>query len=216
LFGRHIRLTARITWTLCAYRKERLALQTSELIELLRAHVAPILTADVLDTAKPSNSREACFAAVDPNTIAIKAEKEDIERVIVQRYPEFSPQDRKIARCFVDELFATHSAATGNYRDSILKTLPLRSIARHFDHVAAATTILEQFDSWSSQTYEGGRITSCIGIASEPPNDEESGVYLDAIFDHDFSAVLSNGFDTMLIADAAGKLLGSRQFFSSL
>lgn len=72
--------------------------------------------------------------------------------------------------------------------------------------------ILRQFDAWSARTYEGGAITSSIGI---DPNAISQGISLLEIFQEDFSAVISNSFDTLLVVTPDCDISGSGQLAAS-
>jgi hypothetical protein len=74
-----------------------------------------------------------------------------------------------------------------------------------------ATEMLEQVEAWSSQTYEGSRITVSIGLC---PSERKNGISFHDYCDEDFSRVLSNGLDTIVVFGVYGKLsdhLGIRE-----
>jgi len=135
-------------------------------------------------------------AALEPCKTAIKAQEGDVERLVLYRQPGFTPEELALTKDFVAELVAIHDAAFSEYRADLFTFLPLRAIARHLGGLGAVAPILRQFEAWSARTYEGGAITSSIGI---DPNANGQADNLDEIFEEDFSAVLSNGFDTLLV-----------------
>lgn len=184
-----------------------------ELKQLLGLYLAPILDARVLPDVVGSTPREQCFGSLDPNRIAIKAHRADLQRVVLYRPQQFSPVDREIARCFMQELMDMYSSTTAQYRHALIRNLPIRAISRYLGGYPAPALILEQFETWASMTYEGGAITSSIGVDLEAG---DTAVNLTAIFPHDFSAVISNGFDTMLVVNSNGFVTGTGQLSGEL
>jgi hypothetical protein len=178
-----------------------------ELKELTSKHLIPLLAAEV-EEIRESTPREKCVACLDPNRIAIKADQSDSKRVVLKRFPEFSAEDRKITKCFVSELVSMHSATNPTYIPELLKSLPARAISSYLGGADAVKQILDQFSKWSSCTYEGGAITSAIGIDDIECSNK---IDLKEIFRHDFSSVISNGFDTMLVVNNKGDICGSGQ-----
>jgi hypothetical protein len=147
-------------------------------------------------------------ASLEPTKTAIKAQDADVERIVLYRQPGFTPEELVLTRDFVEELVAIHEAATPDYRAELFTFLPTRAIARHLGGIDAVGRILRQFEAWSARTYEGGAITSSIGI---DPGADGQGNSLTEIFDHDFSAVISNGFDTLLVVTPDSQVSGSGQ-----
>ncbi|WP_156403733.1 MULTISPECIES: hypothetical protein [unclassified Massilia] len=179
-----------------------------ELREALSAYLAPLLSARVLPgtvNCQPSSPR---VASLEPSRTAIKAEDEGIDRIVLYRQPGFTPEELALTKDFVEELVAIHGAADANYRAELFTFLPARAISRHLGGLAAVSSVLRQFETWSARTYEGGAITSSIGI---DPNANGQGNSLAEIFKEDFSAVISNGFDTLLVVTPDCEISGSGQ-----
>lgn len=179
-----------------------------ELKALLKDYLAPILDATVLPDTVPSTAQEQCIGSLDPSRIAVKAERTDLQRVVLFRTQQFSPVDRQIARAFLEELMEMYSSTSPHYRRSLIRSLPIRAISRFLGGHSAPVQILEQYETWAAMTYEGGAITSSIGVDL---NEEDTTVSLPEVFPEDFSAVVSNGFDTMLVVNGNGFVLGSGQ-----
>ena len=130
------------------------------------------------------------------------------ERLVLYRQPGFTPEELALTKDFVEELVALHDAVGPDYRVELFTFLPARAISRHLGGIRAVSPILRQFEAWSASTYEGGAITSSIGI---DPGANGQGNNLADIFDHDFSAVVSNGFDTLLVVTPDGEISGAGQ-----
>ena len=179
-----------------------------ELRIALDLYLAPLLAAQVLPSTVPCRANSKRVASLEPTKTAIKAQQTDTERVVLFRQPGFTPEELTLTKDFVEELFAIHEAVTPNYRSELFTFLPARAIARHLGGGDAVSTILRQFESWSARTYEGGAIASSIGV---DPDASGQNISLDDIFHHDFSVVISNGFDTLLVSTPDSKVSGSGQ-----
>lgn len=183
-----------------------------ELRDALSAYLAPLLSAEVLPGTVSCQPNSLRVASLEPSKIAIKALAADVERLVLHRQPGFTPEELLLTKDFVEELVAIHDAAGPDYRADLFTFLPARAIARHLGGLAAVSPILRQFETWSARTYEGGAITASIGI---DPYANGQGISLTEIFQEDFAAVISNGFDTLLVVTPDCEISGSGQLGSS-
>lgn len=183
-----------------------------ELREALGAYLAPLLSATVLPGTVSCRPNSPRVASLEPTKTAIKAEDAGVDRLVLYRQPGFTPEELGLTKDFVSELVAIHDAADSNYRTELFTFLPVRAISRHLGGLAAVSSVLRQFEAWSARTYEGGAITSSIGI---DPNANGQGNSLAEIFKEDFSAVISNGFDTLLVVTPDCEISGSGQLTSN-
>ena len=183
-----------------------------EFKEIVSIHLAPILGAKVEGNLQPSTIREQRVALIDPSRIALKPTQEDLYRVIMFRSPGFSREERNIAEDFTEELLGIYQATDPDYMKELLTFLPTRAICRHLGGALAVKEVLLQFKKWASSTYEGGAITASIGI---DPNAIGQDVTLSEIFPYDFSAVLTNGYDTLLVVTPDGHIAESGQLDNS-
>jgi hypothetical protein len=187
-------------------------LNIDELREALEAYLAPLLSAKVLPQPDSCPHTSRRVASLEPSRTAIKAELTGTERLVLYRKPGFTPEELALTKDFVEELFEIHDATTPDYRSELFTFLPARAIARHLGGASAIGHILRQFEKWSARTYEGGAITSSIGI---DPGAESQGPSLSEMFQEDFSAVVSNGYDTLLVVNSSGEISGSGQLEAS-
>jgi len=183
-------------------------LTIEELRAALEKYLAPLLSATVLPGSVNCQVNSRRVASLEPSKTAIKAEGADAQRIVLYRQPGFTPEELALTKDFVEELVAIHAAAIPDYREELFTFLPTRAIARHLGSADAVSLILRQFEAWSARTYEGGAITSSIGV---DPDAVGNGVRLIEIFDHDFSAVISNGFDTLLVVTPDCQVSGAGQ-----
>jgi DNA integrity scanning protein DisA with diadenylate cyclase activity len=193
--------------------KWRYLLDIRQLRRTTRKYLSPLLSAKVKRRTVCCSERGARVASLDPNRIAIKANDDDTERIVVYRNPGFVPEELQLAKDFMEELFNIHEATSAEYRQEIFTFLPARAIARHLSGMNAVKTVIRQFEKWASRTYEGNAITSSVGI---DPYAIGSDIDLEDIFEHDFSAVLSNGFDTLLVVSPDGKVAGAGQLVANV
>lgn len=68
-------------------------------------------------------------------------------------------------------------------------------------------SVLTLFQKWASLTYEGQRISVAIGIDPSPAASQISNLHLQEIINEDFSKVLSNGMDTILVLSPSGHVV---------
>ncbi len=183
-----------------------------ELRIALSAYLAPLLSAQVLPGTVDCKANSKRVASLEPTKTAVKAQNADVKRVVIYRQPGFTPEELGLTKDFVEELFAIHEAATPDYREELFTFLPARAIARHLGGASAVSKILRQFEAWSARTYEGSAITSSIGV---DPGAIGQGTSLADIFQHDFAAVISNGFDTLLVVTPDAQISGSGQLASN-
>lgn len=183
-------------------------MNNKQLRRAIKTYLSPLLSAKVEKKSVSCSKSGARVASLDPSRIAIKANDKDTERIVVYRNPGFVPEELQLAKDFMEELFNIHDATLLDYRQDLFTFLPARAITLHLNEMSAVNTVIKQFDKWASRTYEGGAITSSVGI---DPHADESDIELDDIFEHDFSAVLSNGFDTLLVVTPDGEISGAGQ-----
>ncbi|BCS95721.1 hypothetical protein DSLASN_13530 [Desulfoluna limicola] len=179
-----------------------------EFITILKAHLAPVLKATVNDLALASHRKHNMVAYISHSEIALKPSPDADYRIVLTRIPGFTPEERKIAEDFVREMICMHKVNAGDYKAELLSFLPMRAICRHLGSSDSIRKLLFQFDLWASRTYEGHSITASIGIDHDAT---EGTVTLDEVFAHDFSAVLTNGFDTLMVVTPEGKIYRSGQ-----
>lgn len=187
---------------------------TSEELRIAaKTYLAPLLSAEILSGLEACSPGCSRVASRSPSKIAIKARDEDQERIVMFRSPGFDSEERKMAKVFTEELFNIYEATNNEiYRSELFTFLPARAIARYLESMEAIQIVLRQFEKWAARTYEGGAISSSIGIDSEVTNHE---VQLVDLFEYDFSAVLSNGFDTLLVVSSDGYVAGAGQLTAS-
>lgn len=72
---------------------------------------------------------------------------------------------------------------------------------------ALLPSILDALQKWSSQTYEGVRISVAIGVDCAPDPWRISNIHLEEIINRDYAKVISNGMDTILVLSPSGHIV---------
>lgn len=185
-----------------------------ELRQAAKAHIAPILAARVLDHTAPCPARagQACgdslVELLGPTEIGLRTAPEEVESLVIARAAPFEPVELQLARDFASELLLIHDGVAGEFRQEVLSFLSERALTRHLGAPPALRTVLSQFNRWTRRSYEGAAISSAIGI---DPDARGGDLALEDYFAEEFSTALGNGYDTLLVTDGAGRLLGTEQ-----
>ncbi len=190
-------------------------MNSSELRLLADEYLVPLFSGTkILPKSVPSSAREQCVAFIDPCTLAFKVSKDDPERVQLQRSQPFGPDnasvvnEKRVVTAFIETLRSIEHGLKQPYRDDLLAQLNHRVVCRTMSDAAFEPLLHEavgRLAVWSSRLYEGHPITSAIGFV---PNDNTQTVLLGKVLKFDFSAVLTNGHDTILTVNHSGHVLG--------
>lgn len=184
--------------------------------EIAQRHLLPFFSgARLLDQAVASTTYDDVVALRAPNAIAFKIRKEDPYRLILNRSQNFVTAENTVVpeiavvRAFVEVIAPMAEALTGHLKDDLLSTFGRRIVAKTMSSKEEReSTILNGIDrllEWSARLYEGAPISASIGFRHKPQR--KGTPTLDEITRHDFSAVLSNGHDTILEFDFSGRLI---------
>ncbi len=82
-----------------------------------------------------------------------------------------------------------------------------RSVKRKIVDDSLIPLVLQTLDTWSNQTYEGGRIAAAIGIDPKPKPTAISRVHFSEFMLKDFAKVLTNGMDVLLVLSPSGHVV---------
>jgi hypothetical protein len=151
----------------------------------------------------------------DPVSIAFKAAREDQYRLVLTRPQAFATAtgttvpELTVVRAFVDVLASMGDALASPLKHDLLLTFQRRVVARAMSTVRESESTLlsgiDQLAGWSNQQYEGSPISASIGFKHQP-----QGARAPTLVDisrHEFSAVISNGYDTLLEFDFGGRFI---------
>ena len=169
-----------------------------------------------------SSAREKPVAFLDPLSIAFKVEEEDPYRLILTRSQPFEKAkgtvvpEIQVVQAFVDVVRPMAEALSTDLRHDLLSTFQRRVVAKAISSKEERESVLlagiDQLETWSERRYEGSPISATIGFRHSPqrgsvPNLAEVGK-------QEVSAVMSNGHDTLLEFDFAGRLISHRSLAS--
>lgn len=182
--------------------------------EIADAHLVPLFSgAEILAGATPSNVGQHRVAFHDPCTINFKILPEDTYRLSLRRSQMFDTDaggrvtEKRVVEAFVSVACEIEPGLDTPYRADLLSTFQRRVVVRAGGAPDAQDTLLtaiDQLSIWATRLYEGKPIAAAVGFV---PDEQGCNVTLNEICQKDFSSVLSNGFDTMLTFDFAGRLL---------
>jgi hypothetical protein len=179
-----------------------------EFRQVVTDNLVPMLQATLLPGEVSSTAQEALVAYVDPTRLAVKPKRDAGYRLVLTRSQSFTPAERALAGHFIDELAAVVALEAGEYQPDLLRAVQRRVVAGDLGGGPPLLSILERLETWSSQTYEGQRIVASIGLDEEPGG---TGIALDDLWDEPFGPVMTNGFDTLLVAGSDGQISGFLQ-----
>ena len=146
-----------------------------EFRQVVSENLVPMLQATLESDAVPSTNQEALASYADPSHLQVKPQRDAGYRLVLTRSQSFTPQERDLAGQFVHELAAVVALEAGEYQADLVRAITRRVVAKHLGGGPALIGILERLETWSSETYEGQRIVSAVGLDIEPA---DSGVAL--------------------------------------
>lgn len=166
-------------------------------------NLVPMLQATLEPGVVPSTNQEALASYADPSHLRVKPERAAGYRLVLTRSQPFTARERTLAGQFIHELAAVVALSAADYQPDLIRAIPRRVVAKHLDGGPALLEILERLETWSSETYEGQRIVASVGVDVVPAG---SGLALSDLWDEPFGPVLTNGFDTMLVAGSDSEI----------
>lgn len=183
---------------------------TEELLrEIADEYLLPLFSGASVDSISDSSSAsEATVAYLGPQTIGFKVNKSDTYRLKFRRDQPFAQKqdparELRVVEAFTSILAEMNDELKGRLRDDLLSTFQRRVVARavsDFSNEQQVLTLLDQMSSWAGRRYEGVPVSSAIGF--DPDGVNSTGETLNVFGSHDFGAVLSNGYNSLLAFDA--------------
>ncbi|MCB1474823.1 MAG: hypothetical protein H6883_02555 [Rhodobiaceae bacterium] len=178
--------------------------------EISEKYLLPFFSGATIElSSTPSKTSARAVAILSPQIIGFKVNKADKYRLRFRRDQPFAQKtdparETLLIESFVGILGTMEEQLSGPLKDDLLSTFQRRVVAR-----AAADdggerqllSVIDQMAQWATNLYEGAPIVSAIGIDPTATGSEE--LPLEKFSQDDFAAVLSNGFDTLLIFDPA-------------
>jgi hypothetical protein len=193
-------------------------MHADKLRQLATQYLVPFFSgAKLLDVQTASTKREMTAARTDPCVISFKVSSADDYRLRLWRSQSFDDvttgrvTETHVVRAFVEVLSEIEDSLDKPYAHDLLTTFQRKVIVRALvgrDLQEAILYGIDVLSLWASRLYEGHPITAAIGFESQGFGCvEENNPTLEEIAAKDFSAVLSNGYDTMLSFDRDRRLV---------
>ncbi|TLM66286.1 MAG: hypothetical protein FDZ69_06505 [Deltaproteobacteria bacterium] len=183
--------------------------------ELATNHLLPLFSgAELLAAPVESTPQRQRVALMNPCTIRFKVAKEDDYQLLLHRSQKFGlvreglVTEKNVVDAFVDVVREIEPGLETSYRADLLSTFQRRVVVKAIGETRAQGALLEAIDQlalWATRLYEGKPIVAAFGFVPDPEGGSSS--LLD-ICKEDFGAVMSNGFDTLLVFDFQGRLIG--------
>lgn len=187
----------------------------NQLMSLAKEHLVPLFSGAEIDSeVQGSTTRQGQVASENPCCILFKASQQDRYRLALRRSQPFDGDaggrvnEKRIVQAFVDVATEIEGGLTQPYKADLLSTFQRRVVVKAICEPSAQASFLEAIDQlsiWATRLYEGKPIAATFGFV---PGQTGGRVNLHDICEKDFSAVLSNGFDTMFTFDFSGRLIG--------
>jgi hypothetical protein len=195
------------------------SLEEGLLREIAQEFLVPFFSgARLEDDSEASSSRQDTVAFRDPVSIAFKAARQDQYRLVLTRPQAFATAtgtkvpELAVVRAFVDIIASMADALVSPLKRDLLSTFQRRVVARAVStvHESESTLLsgIDQLAAWASRQYEGSAISASIGFRQLRQNANRPTLV--DISGHDFSAVISNGYDTLLEFNFRGRLITHR------
>jgi hypothetical protein len=190
-------------------------MNSSQLRELATDFLVPFIAGSRLEAAprgSKANGKRVWLA--DPHTMLFKAAPGDAWQLALCRNQPFAVERSGITELRVVEAFleVVGSMASGLrqwYKTDLRAAFPRRVVVKALCTDRAEEdsmlTIIDQFTQWAGRLYEGKSITAAVGVIHTQRGGKVS--FTD-FCKRDFSAVLSNGIDTLITCGSDGTVVG--------
>lgn len=182
--------------------------------ELAEEYLLPLFSGASLTASEPSGPAQQCVAFSSPCAIGFKVDRRDPYRLFLFRSQPFAKlgsglvTERDVVEAFISVVQEIEPGLGAAYKDDLLSTFQRRVVASAIAPPTLQRVVLEVLDQlagWATRLYEGKPISAALGI---DPARRGVSVTLKDIRQEDFSAVMTNGFDTLISFDQVGRLIG--------
>jgi DNA integrity scanning protein DisA with diadenylate cyclase activity len=187
-----------------------------KLRELATDSLEPLISGAWLEPGeRASTARSSRAAFADPCTIEFKGERGDTYRLALKRSQPFERKSGQalseihVVRAFVEVVKGMMHGLCSWYGADLRATFPRRIVARALcsdrTEQEAVLAAIDQMSLWAGQQYEGKPIPAAMGFV--PGNHAGLTAFHD-FCQEKFSAVVSNGFDTLVTCSYDGQVIG--------
>ena len=191
-------------------------MEKNQLHELATDFLEPLISGAVLDSKHVSSvQRDGLVALLDPCTILFKAHKKDSYRLILRRSQSFEKvktgavTESDVVDAFVRVVNAMKNGLKTWYNADLRTTFPRRVVVKALcnkrKEEESVLAVIDQLSVWAGQQYEGKPIPAAIGFV---PEIQPATTSFREMCRENFSAVISNGFDTVVTCNFQGNVVG--------
>lgn len=169
--------------------------------------------AQLEESAEQSGRRDGLVSLRDPLKIAFKVNRDDDYRLVLSRRQAYAKSSEavvteiNVVRAFAGVVATMEDPLDSPLKQDLLSTIQRRIVARATgrDLETLVLSGIDQLVSWGLALYEGSPISASIGFSAR--DQPEGTVDIRDIAQHDFGAVLGNGFDTLMEFDFKGRFV---------
>lgn len=183
-------------------------MDSTKFAELMDEFLLPMLPGTNRDAARQITSRDrqtvSYVQAGGGRQLFVRPTARADFEFVVSRSQKFQAPEIALVKAFVTATADVAEAIGKPFEREVLRGLPLRvvALAAGGAHQKVLLGILDQFVAWASEQYEGKPVVSAVGIDPSA----QGHVQLDQLWKESFSPVLSNGMDTLLVADGSSRV----------
>jgi hypothetical protein len=182
-----------------------------ELHDILSKHLAPMFPGtSVLDSPIPTTSPDTVVQE-SPCEVLVRPDPEWDNCFRIRKTHPFEADDIQIIEKFAQALHEKLSAVGEPFFqyliDKCAQDVVAFTMQPRFADDYLLPAIITLLRKWSSETYEGQRISVAIGVDPSTNLSRISNVHLSQISGEDYTKVLSNGLDTLLVLSSSGHVV---------
>jgi hypothetical protein len=184
--------------------------------QLVEKYLLPLFSgAAIADDFEDSTPRKAPVSYRDPCSFNVKPFRQSDYCVVLTRSQPFAVSNApfvteyRVTQAFVEILSEIADGIGTPYEQDLLSSFTRRVVVRSIcsdkknEQIVLAT--IDQLNEWSTRLYEGQPISAAVGFV---PETAQGTVTLAETWRDDYSAVLTNGFDTLLVSNYDGWVQG--------
>lgn len=191
---------------------KRTPLATEDYYEILSSQLVPMFAGSELDpgpitcdVSAPRLLREA------HGKLLVRPDEVWPFYFRLRRSSPYEDDDVRIVNHFLRALDQKFVASGQPFFQQLLSKCPEDVVAWSMQHRsmddALLPAILNTLQKWSSQTYEGVRVSVAIGVDCAPDPWRISSIHLEQLINRDYAKVISNGMDTILVLSPSGHIV---------
>jgi hypothetical protein len=186
--------------------------QFGALRDLLRSHLCPMFPGAIIDdVAVTASHRSGQVSAESPISLLLRPVGIQTFRCRMRRAQPFDVMERDVIEYYVAALGRILDLADRPCFPVLLRRCADEVVARSVRHRGVDDSLvpflLDTLQDWASQTYEGSRVAAAIAVNPQPPARAISNVHISEFIQKEFSRVLTNGLDSLLVLSASGHVV---------